>query len=149
MNVEKIESDIRSTKLHQKVADTTLEPQQRIDVQKNIVEKIKKMIPDSSMSSQEKESAKVSVTSQLSKLEEVKRKLQELKREESQQNVASSSQSSQQSQSPVISPSSKIQEPSARGELRAETGREVCISVKAEYGSEGEKKKLLDIQVCK
>lgn len=147
--VEKIESDIRSTKLHQKVADTTIEPQHRIDVQKNIVEKIKKMIPDSSMSSQEKESARVSVTSQLSKLEEVKRKLQELKREESQQKVASSSQSSQQSQSPVTSPSSKIQEPSARGELWAETDREVCISIKAEYGSEGEEKKLFDIQVCK
>lgn len=147
--VEKIESDIRLTKLHQKVADTTIEPQQRIDVQKNIVEKIKKMIPDSSMSSQEKESVKVSVTSQLSKLEEVKRKLQELKREESQQKVASSSQSSQQSQSPVTSPSSKIQEPSARGELWAETDREVCISIKAEYGSEGEEKKLFDIQVCK
>lgn len=147
--VEKIESDIRLTKLHQKVADTTIEPQQRIDVQKNIVEKIKKMIPDSSMSSQEKESARVSVTSQLSKLEEVKRKLQELKREESQQKVASSSQSSQQSQSPVTSPSSKIQEPSARGELWAETDREVCISIKAEYGSEGEEKKLFDIQVCK
>lgn len=147
--VEKIESDIRSTKLHQKVADTTIEPQHRIDVQKNIVEKIKKMIPDSSMSSQEKESARVSVTSQLSKLEEVKRKLQELKREESQQKVASSSQSSQQSQSPVTSPSSKIQEASARGELWAETDREVCISIKAEYGSEGEEKKLFDIQVCK
>lgn len=147
--VEKIESDIRSTKLHQKVADTTIEPQHRIDVQKNIVEKIKKMIPDSSMSSQEKESARVSVTSQLSKLEEVKRKFQELKREESQQKVASSSQSSQQSQSPVTSPSSKIQEPSARGELWAETDREVCISIKAEYGSEGEEKKLFDIQVCK
>lgn len=147
--VEKIESDIRSTKLHQKVADTTIEPQHRIDVQKNIVEKIKKMIPDSSISSQEKESARVSVTSQLSKLEEVKRKLQELKREESQQKVASSSQSSQQSQSPVTSPSSKIQEPSARGELWAETDREVCISIKAEYGSEGEEKKLFDIQVCK
>lgn len=147
--VEKIESDIRLTKLHQKVADTTIEPQQRIDVQKNIVEKIKKMIPDSSMSSQEKESVKVSVTSQLSKLEEVKRKLQELKREESQQKGASSSQSSQQSQSPVTSPSSKIQEPSARGELWAETDREVCISIKAEYGSEGEEKKLFDIQVCK
>lgn len=147
--VEKIESDIRSTKLHQKVADTTIEPQHRIDVQKNIVEKIKKMIPNSSMSSQEKESARVSVTSQLSKLEEVKRKLQELKREESQQKVASSSQSSQQSQSPVTSPSSKIQEASARGELWAETDREVCISIKAEYGSEGEEKKLFDIQVCK
>lgn len=147
--VEKIESDIRSTKLHQKVADTTIEPQQRIDVQKNIVEKIKKMIPDSSMSSQEKESARVTVTSQLSKLEEVKRKLQELKREESQQKGASSSQSSQQSQSPVTSPSSKIQEASARGELWAETDREVCISIKAEYGSEGEEKKLFDIQVCK
>lgn len=147
--VEKIESDIRSTKLHQKVADTTIEPQHRIDVQKNIVEKIKKMIPDSSMSSQEKESARVSVTSQLSKLEEVKRKFQELKREESQQKVASSSQSSQQSQSPVTSPSSKIQEASARGELWAETDREVCISIKAEYGSEGEEKKLFDIQVCK
>lgn len=147
--VEKIESDIRSTKLHQKVADTTIEPQHRIDVQKNIVEKIKKMIPDSSMSSQEKESARVSVTSQLSKLEEVKRKLQELKREESQQKVASSSQSSQQSQSPDTSPSSKIQEASARGELWAETDREVCISIKAEYGSEGEEKKLFDIQVCK
>lgn len=147
--VEKIESDIRLTKLHQKVADTTIEPQQRIDVQKNIVEKIKKMIPDSSMSSQEKESVKVSVTSQLSKLEEVERKLQELKREESQQKGASSSQSSQQSQSPVTSPSSKIQEPSARGELWAETDREVCISIKAEYGSEGEEKKLFDIQVCK
>lgn len=147
--VEKIESDIRSTKLHQKVADTTTEPQHRIDVQKNIVEKIKKMIPDSSMSSQEKESARVTVTSQLSKLEEVKRKLQELKREESQQKVASSSQSSQQSQSPVTSPSSKIQEASARGELWAETDREVCISIKAEYGSEGEEKKLFDIQVCK
>lgn len=147
--VEKIESDIRSTKLHQKVADTTIEPQHRIDVQKNIVEKIKKMIPDSSMSSQEKESARVTVTSQLSKLEEVKRKLQELKREESQQKVASSSQSSQQSQSPVTSPSSKIQEASARGELWAETDREVCISIKAEYGSEGEEKKLFDIQVCK
>lgn len=147
--VEKIESDIRSTKLHQKVADTTIEPQHRIDVQKNIVEKIKKMIPDSSMSSQEKESARVSVTSQLSKLEEVKRKLQELKREESQQKVASSSQSSQQSQSPVTSPSSKIQEASARGELWAETDREVCISIKAEYGLEGEEKKLFDIQVCK
>lgn len=147
--VEKIESDIRSTKLHQKVADTTIEPQHRIDVQKNIVEKIKKMIPDSSVSSQEKESARVSVTSQLSKLEEVKRKLQELKREESQQKVASSSQSSQQSQSPVTSPSSKIQEASARGELWAETDREVCISIKAEYGSEGEEKKLFDIQVCK
>lgn len=147
--VEKIESDIRSTKLHQKVADTTIEPQHRIDVQKNIVEKIKKMIPDSSMSSQEKESARVSVTSQLSKLEEVKRKLQELKREESQQKVASSSQSSQQSQSPVTSPSSKIQEASARGELWAETDREVCISIKAEYGSEGEETKLFDIQVCK
>lgn len=147
--VEKIESDIRSTKLHQKVADSTIEPQHRIDVQKNIVEKIKKMIPDSSMSSQEKESARVSVTSQLSKLEEVKRKLQELKREESQQKVASSSQSSQQSQSPDTSPSSKIQEASARGELWAETDREVCISIKAEYGSEGEEKKLFDIQVCK
>lgn len=147
--VEKIESDIRSTKLHQKVADTTIEPQHRIDVQKNIVEKIKKMIPDSSMSSQEKESARVSVTSQLSKLEEVKRKFQELKREESQQKVASSSQSSQQSQSPDTSPSSKIQEASARGELWAETDREVCISIKAEYGSEGEEKKLFDIQVCK
>lgn len=147
--VEKIESDIRSTKLHQKVADTTIEPQHRIDVQKNIVEKIKKMIPNSSMSSQEKESARVSVSSQLSKLEEVKRKLQELKREESQQKVASSSQSSQQSQSPVTSPSSKIQEASARGELWAETDREVCISIKAEYGSEGEEKKLFDIQVCK
>lgn len=147
--VEKIESDIRSTKLHQKVADTTIEPQHRIDVQKNIVEKIKKMIPNSSMSSQEKESARVSVTSQLSKLEEVKRKLQELKREESQQKVASSSQSSQQSQSPDTSPSSKIQEASARGELWAETDREVCISIKAEYGSEGEEKKLFDIQVCK
>lgn len=147
--VEKIESDIRLTKLHQKVADTTIEPQHRIDVQKNIVEKIKKMIPDSSMSSQEKESARVSVTSQLSKLEEVKRKLQELKREESQQKVASSSQSSQQSQSPDTSPSSKIQEASARGELWAETDREVCISIKAEYGSEGEEKKLFDIQVCK
>lgn len=148
--VQKIESDIRSLKLHQKVADTTIEPQQRIEVQKNIVEKIKKMIPDSSMSSQEKESTKVSVTSQLSKLEEVKRKLQELKREESQEKVASPNQSSRQIQSPVTSPpSSRIQnlEPSARGELRAETGREVCISMKAEYGLEGEKKKLFDVQV--
>lgn len=148
--VQKIESDIRSLKLHQKVADTTIEPQQRIEVQKNIVEKIKKMIPDSSMSSQEKESAKVSVTSQLSKLEEVKRKLQELKREESQEKAASPNQSP--NQSPVTSPpSSRIQnlEPSARGELRAETGREVCISMKAEYGLEGEKKKLFDVQVSK
>lgn len=150
--VQKIESDIRSLKLHQKVADTTIEPQQRIEVQKNIVEKIKKMIPDSSMSSQEKESAKVTVTSQLSKLEEVKRKLQELKREESQEKAASPNQSSRQIQSPVTSPpSSRIQnlEPSARGELRAETGREVCISMKAEYGLEGEKKKLFDVQVSK
>lgn len=150
--VQKIESDIRSLKLHQKVADTTIEPQQRIEVQKNIVEKIKKMIPDSSMSSQEKESAKVSVTSQLSKLEEVKSKLHELKREESQEKAASPSQSSRQIQSPVTSPpSSRIQtlEPSARGELRAETGREVCISMKAEYGLEGEKKKLFDVQVSK
>lgn len=148
--VQKIESDIRSLKLHQKVADTTIEPQQRIEVQKNIVEKIKKMIPDSSMSSQEKESAKVTVTSQLSKLEEVKRKLQELKREESQEKAASPNQSP--NQSPVTSPpSSRIQnlEPSARGELRAETGREVCISMKAEYGLEGEKKKLFDVQVSK
>lgn len=150
--VQKIESDIRSLKLHQKVADTTIEPQQRIEVQKNIVEKIKKMIPDSSMSSQEKESAKVTVTSQLSKLEEVKRKLQELKREESQEKVASPNQSSRQIQSPVTSPpSSRKQnlEPSARGELRAETGREVCISMKAEYGLEGEQKKLFDVQVSK
>lgn len=150
--VQKIESDIRSLKLHQKVADTTIEPQQRIEVQKNIVEKIKKMIPDSSMSSQEKESAKVTVTSQLSKLEEVKRKLQELKREESQEKAASPSQSSRQIQSPVTSPpSSRIQnlEPSARGELWAETGREVCISMKTEYGLEGEKKKLFDVQVSK
>lgn len=150
--VQKIESDIRSLKLHQKVADTTIEPQQRIEVQKNIVEKIKKMIPDSSMSSQEKESAKVTVTSQLSKLEEVKRKLQELKREESQEKAASPNQSSRQIQSPVTSPpSSRKQnlEPSARGELRAETGREVCISMKAEYGLEGEKKKLFDVQVSK
>lgn len=150
--VQKIESDIRSLKLHQKVADTTIEPQQRIEVQKNIVEKIKKMIPDSSMSSQEKESAKVSVTSQLNKLEEVKRKLQELKREESQEKAASPNQSSRQIQSPVTSPpSSRIQnlEPSARGELRAETGREVCISMKAEYGLEGEKKILFDVQVSK
>lgn len=218
-NIEKVESGIRSKRLHQMVDDTTKEPQWRIEIQEQIVEKVKELIPDSAMSSKEKESVQTSLNHQENKLEKLQEKLQELQMQESQQNSSSLSwfspsqspqpiNTQQQEDEPQVvmfnsqdnadyddedddslpvdevqksthkksqsslqrkgkSLNSKIKDSakqksvkssgrkgrksskqsSARGDLLAETEREVRISIKAEYGSQGEKKKYFDIQV--
>nr|ANB82451.1 vitellogenin [Saccostrea glomerata]ANB82452.1 vitellogenin [Saccostrea glomerata] len=99
--IEKAESDIRSNQLHQKVADTTKEPLRRIEIQKQIVEKVKELVPKSNMSPQEKQTIQADLKTQEKKLEELQKKVQQLKEEESQQRTSSSqgSQSIQSSQS--------------------------------------------------
>ncbi|XP_061168026.1 vitellogenin-1-like [Saccostrea echinata] len=97
--IEKVESDIRSNQLHQKVDDTTKEPLRRIEIQKQIVEKVKELIPKSEMSPQEKQTIQASLKTQEKRLEELQQKVQDLKNEESQHSSTSSSRESQSVQS--------------------------------------------------
>ena len=123
------------------------------------------------MSSQEKDSLDVSLKSQISKLDELQRKLEELKGRVSKQLKSIDAQSTSQLQSPkddnVPSPVDKSTDSvrssqtsqsrqhswsemirsSARGDLQGDNSREVHIALKAEYGVEGEKRKSFDIQV--
>lgn len=169
--IEKVEGDIRSSQLHQKVDDTTSEPLRRIDIQRQLVERVKKIIPYTVMSSQEKDSLDVSLKSQISKLDELQRKLEELKGRVSKQLKSIDAQSTSQLQSPkddnVPSPVDKSTDSvrssqksqsrqqswsemirsSARGDLQGDKSREVHIALKGEYGVEGEKRKSFDIQV--
>ena len=169
--IEKVERDIRSSQLHQKVDDTTSEPLRRIDIQRQLVERVKKIIPYTVMSSQEKDSLDVSLKSQISKLDELQRKLEELKGRVSKQLKSIDAQSTSQLQSPKddnvplpvdkstdsVRSSQKSQSrqhswsemirSSARGDLQGDNSREVHIALKAEYGVEGEKRKGFDIQV--
>lgn len=169
--IEKVERDIRSSQLHQKVDDTTSEPLRRIDIQRQLVERVKKIITHTVMSSQEKDSLDVSLKSQISKLDELQRKLEELKGRVSKQLKSIDAQSTSQLQSPKndnvplpvdkstdsVRSSQKSQSrhqswsemirSSARGDLQGDNSREVHIALKAEYGVEGEKRKSFDIQV--
>ena len=169
--IEKVEGDIRSSQLHQKVDDTTSEPLRRIDIQRQLVERVKKIITYTVMSSQEKDSLDVSLKSQISKLDELQRKLEELKGRVSKQLKSIDAQSTSQLQSPKddnvplpvdkstdsVRSSQKSQSrqhswsemirSSARGDLQGDNSREVHIALKAEYGVEGEKRKGFDIQV--
>ena len=166
--IEKVERDIRSSQLHQKLDDTTSEPLRRIDIQRQLVERVKKIITYTVMSSQEKDSLDVSLKSQISKLDELQRKLKgrvskQLKSIDAQStsqlqspkddNVplpvdksTDSVRSSQKSESRQHSWSEMIRS-SARGDLQGDNSREVHIALKAEYGVEGEKRKSFDIQV--
>ncbi|XP_062587564.1 vitellogenin-2-like isoform X2 [Saccostrea cucullata] len=243
--IEKAESDIRSNQLHQKVADTTKEPLRRIEIQKQIVEKVKELVPKSNMSPHEKQTIQADLKTQEKRLEELQKKVQQLKEEESRQRTSSSqkSKSNQSSQSgPSVGSrqedkqqdsggrqredssrnsrganvkseqisqrsqkesaeqgsekssddqqkkSKSVQQPSrvdsqqsrdqssskeqssgqqsdrsqsvrqkqksrsrakssALGDLEAETDREMCISIKAQYGAEGEKRKSFEVQI--
>jgi hypothetical protein len=206
--LEKVESSIRSARLHQMVDDTTKEPRSQIQTQEQIVERVKELAQDSVKSPQEKKSIQTSLNYLENKLEKLKEKFQELEMQESRQNHSPFSRSpaslspkptnkQQQKDEPQVvmvetqdnsededeygdsqsvdevqskksqrlnpkkkdstkqnlfkpndSPKRKSSKPySARGDLLKESDRELRVSIKAEYGSKGEKKKYFDIQV--